>query len=201
MPAPRRFCVAFFQKHQALGSPVFFLVVSAVFHEFAVPGIGDRVFADFEGGDFGFAQREFVFSGFDGDEGFLGVSLAKKRGSALAKINFRTLGLANAPEKLPGVGPYAAHAVPVFALDRDLPVVDWVIARVLRRYFGLTSERRPNADRDLWALAGDLAQPGQARELWLGTLDLAAAVCRPRPRCQLCPLRCGCASYAQVNAA
>lgn len=32
---------------------------------------------------------------------------------------------------LPGVGPYAAHAVPVFSLDRKLPLVDWVIARVI----------------------------------------------------------------------
>lgn len=93
---------------------------------------------------------------------------------------------------LPGVGPYAAHAVPVFAAGRDLPLVDWVIARVLRRYFGLAEGRRPNQDRVLWRLAEDLSDPGNARSLWLGTLDLAAAVCRPRPVCNTCPLRSGC---------
>jgi A/G-specific adenine glycosylase len=89
---------------------------------------------------------------------------------------------------LPGVGPYASHAVPVFAADKDLPLVDWVIARILRRYFGLKEGKVPNADRDLWSLAARLARPGQSRLLWLATLDLAHAVCRPRPICPSCPL-------------
>lgn len=97
--------------------------------------------------------------------------------------------------RLPGVGPYAAHAVPVFAAGRTLPVVDWVIARVLRRYFGLPSGRRPNADQELWDLARRLVEPGKARDLWLGTLDFAAAVCRPRPLCPACPLNASCAYY------
>lgn len=95
-------------------------------------------------------------------------------------------------EQLPGVGRYGAHAVPAFALGRDLPVVDWVIARVLRRYFGLRTDRRPNHDEELWDLASALARKGSARELWLGTLDFAAAICRPRPRCSECPLAEGC---------
>jgi A/G-specific adenine glycosylase len=102
---------------------------------------------------------------------------------------------------LHGVGPYAAHAVPVFALGASLPLVDWVIARVLRRYFGLTTDRRPNADPDLWTLAEDLAGPGRARELWLGTLDFAAAVCKARPLCQTCPLRSSCSYFAPDSAA
>jgi A/G-specific adenine glycosylase len=102
-------------------------------------------------------------------------------------------------DALPGVGPYAAHAVPVFALGQDLPVVDWVIARVLRRYFGLPVEKRPNSDRELWVLATSLANRGQARELWLGVLDLAAAVCRPRPRCQECPLVDACTHAASIG--
>jgi len=81
-------------------------------------------------------------------------------------------------------------------MDRNLPVVDWVIARVLRRYFGLPNGRRPNADPELWALAASLAGRGRARDLWLGTLDFAAAVCKPRPLCPECPLRAECAFYA-----
>lgn len=100
--------------------------------------------------------------------------------------------------ELPGVGRYAAHAVPVFARNRNLPVVDWVIARVLRRYFGLDSARRPNSDEELWTLAQNLASRGNARRLWLGTLDFAAAVCKPKPLCELCPLRNECA-YRQYD--
>lgn len=94
--------------------------------------------------------------------------------------------------KLPGVGPYGAHAVPVFALGRNLPVVDWVIARVLRRYFGLPVGRRPNADTELWLLAEQLAVLGEAREFWLGVLDLSAAVCRRHPLCHGCPVEASC---------
>lgn len=93
---------------------------------------------------------------------------------------------------LPGVGPYAAHAVPVFAGGLDLPLVDWVIARVLRRYFGLPSGSRPSADRDLWELASCLAKAGKARELWLSVLDFAASTCKPRPLCPQCPLLDSC---------
>ena len=140
--------------------------------------------------------------------------LAKARVSAIARV-IRPLGLprravmlkqlgqalARLPEvpndpdtllKLPGIGPYAARAVPVFADGLDLPLVDWVIARVLRRYFGLAEGRRPNADPETWAMADRLASPGRAREVWLGTLDLAAAVCRPVPLCQVCPLASSC---------
>lgn len=119
----------------------------------------------------------------------------KRLGAALAEVG----GVPTDPqalEALPGVGPYAAHAVPVFALGKDLPLVDWVIARVLRRYFGLPKGGRPNADDGLWELAGALARKGRARELWLGTLDFAAAVCRPRPACPECPLRESCAFFS-----
>ena len=102
-------------------------------------------------------------------------------------------------ERLPGVGRYTSHAVPVFAAHRNFPLVDWVIARVLRRYFGVTSAKRPNADEDLWQLATKVANIGRAREVWLGTLDLAAAVCRRIPQCEECPLWRTCA-YANASA-
>lgn len=100
--------------------------------------------------------------------------------------------------ELPGIGPYGAHAVPIFARNRNLPLVDWVIARVLRRYFGLPSGRRPNADKELWDHARWLIEPGRARELWLGTLDFAAAVCKPHPLCATCPLASSCCHRASV---
>jgi A/G-specific adenine glycosylase len=94
---------------------------------------------------------------------------------------------------LPGVGPYAAHAVLIFALDEQLPVVDWVIARVLRRYFGPPDGGRPNQDRELWARAGRLIRNVPAREVWLGLLDFAAryASLDPGARCVLSTDRVG----------
>lgn len=98
-------------------------------------------------------------------------------------------------QRLPGVGPYSSHAVQIFARGKDLPLVDWVIARVLRRYFGLVDKKRPNADKELWSLAELIASAGNARGVWLGTIDFAAAVCTPRPRCPICPLQQTCAYY------
>jgi A/G-specific adenine glycosylase len=124
-----------------------------------------------------------------------------KRGPILKRLGRALKHLGEVPADpdalaaLPGVGPYVSHAVPVFALDKNLPVVDWVIARVLRRYFDLPSDKRPNVDHDLWSIAARLAQTGEARQLWLGTLDLAASTCKVKPLCQTCSLRSTC-SYA-----
>ena len=66
---------------------------------------------------------------------------------------------------------------------------------MLRRYFGLPGGRRPNSDAALWTLAATVAKPGRAREVWWGTLDLAAGVCKKTPLCHACPLSADC-SYA-----
>ncbi len=123
----------------------------------------------------------------------------RKRASTLTALGGALVELGGVPSDpaelaaLPGIGPYGAHAIPVFALGVDLPVVDWVIARVLRRYFGLPGERRPNSDTELWALAAELADLGEARSLWLGVLDFAAEICRPTPGCGSCPIVADCA--------
>jgi A/G-specific adenine glycosylase len=126
----------------------------------------------------------------------LGLTKRAPRLKELGKALEREGGVPRHPQELlglPGVGPYAAHAVPVFAFNRNLPLVDWVIARVLRRYFGLPGDKRPNSDHALWDHARTLAGRRGARELWLGTLDFAAAVCKPRPECPTCPLASTCA--------
>ena len=87
------------------------------------------------------------------------AAMLKLLGAALAEAG----GVPRRPEVLiafPGVGRYAAHSVQVYARRRNLPVVDWVVARVLRRYFGLAEGRRPNVDEPLWELAAQLARAG-----------------------------------------
>ena len=128
------------------------------------------------------------------------AEMLKRLGVALAEAG----GVPSRPEVLigfPGVGRYAAHSVQVYARKRNLPVVDWVVARVLRRYFGLEGGRRPNVDEPLWDLAARMARPGRARDLWFATFDLAAGVCKPRPLCQECPLQktCACATTAKAG--
>lgn len=123
----------------------------------------------------------------------------KQLGQRLVDLGGRVPSTSDELLKLPGVGPYGAHAVPIFAFGRESPLVDWVIARLLRRVFGLASGRRPNADPELWALAERLVIPGRSKDLWLGVLDFAAEVCRPRPRCGVCPLTGDCAYFAKMG--
>ena len=91
---------------------------------------------------------------------------------------------------LPGIGPYTARAVLAFAFERDVAVVDTNIARILARTSGerLTPKRAQTA-------ADELVPVGDGW-LWNQVLmDLGAGVCRPTPRCDVCPLSSTCAWF------
>jgi A/G-specific adenine glycosylase len=108
---------------------------------------------------------------------------------------------ATALRRLPGVGPYTANAVRVFALGKNEPLVDWVIARVLRRYFAMPSAHRPNADAELWLVAREVVHAGRARDIWLAVIDLSAEYCRRIPQCERCPMRRCCQSADLASSA
>lgn len=91
---------------------------------------------------------------------------------------------------LPGVGPYTARAVLVFAFERPVGVVDTNVGRVLARWEG-----RPLRPAEAQARADALVPPGAGRAwAWNQSLmELGAAVCRRRrPRCAECPARAWC---------
>jgi A/G-specific adenine glycosylase len=84
---------------------------------------------------------------------------------------------------LPGIGPYTARAVLVFAFERDEAIVDTNVARVLARWSG-----RPLGGREVQQLADRAVPRGRAWEWNQGLLDLGATVCTKRaPRCSACP--------------
>jgi A/G-specific adenine glycosylase len=119
---------------------------------------------------------------------------------------------------LPGVGPYTARAVACFALGLPVAPVDTNVARVLARALAgtdpatLTPAARqrladqamppPPAGAPPWAPThrGTSPGPGALRPdrsgrawAWSSALmDVGALHCRPRPRCQGCPLAPGC---------
>ena len=97
--------------------------------------------------------------------------------------------------RLPGVGPYTARAIAVFAFGASVTPVDTNVRRVLGRVAG-----RPIAAADLQALA-DRETPADARGWTNALMDLGATVCRPaRPDCKSCPLAEQCASRDAVAA-
>lgn len=91
---------------------------------------------------------------------------------------------------LPGVGPYTARAVLVFAHERDVGLVDTNAGRFVAR--ALAGRAVPL--REAQALA-DAAVPAGAGWAWgQAVFDLGAAVCaRRRPRCGSCPIVARCA--------
>jgi A/G-specific adenine glycosylase len=99
--------------------------------------------------------------------------------------------------KLPGVGRYTAGALASIAFNRDAPIVDGNVTRVLCRYFGIRGDptrgtSRTTRDR-LWKLAADLIPPGRARDFNQALMDHGATICLPRhPRCEICPVRARC---------
>jgi A/G-specific adenine glycosylase len=95
-------------------------------------------------------------------------------------------------QQLPGVGRYTAGAVMSFAYQRDAPVLDTNVARLLRRHFGVDAP--PGArTSELWSLAGAVIPRGKGYLINQALMDLGAMICRARnPRCVTCPLRRSC---------
>jgi A/G-specific adenine glycosylase len=96
---------------------------------------------------------------------------------------------------LPGVGSYTARAVRVFAFERDDGLVETNIARVLARTAGarLTPARAQDI-ADEWVPAGH-------GWVWNQVLiDLGAALCRPVPSCDDCPIAESCAWHRSGHA-
>jgi A/G-specific adenine glycosylase len=90
---------------------------------------------------------------------------------------------------LPGIGPYTARAVLVFAFERDVGVVDTNAGRVLSRAVAGESLRPAAAQ----ALVDVMVPPGLAWSFGQALLDLGATVCTQRaPDCTVCPLRRRC---------
>lgn len=91
--------------------------------------------------------------------------------------------------KMPGIGPYIANAVLCFAFNRDVPLVDVNIVRIMKRMFSLKLPVEPWKKKSLWERVGALIPENRAKEFNYALLDLGSLVCTPRnPRCQTCPL-------------
>ncbi|MEJ7845538.1 MAG: A/G-specific adenine glycosylase [Acidimicrobiales bacterium] len=91
---------------------------------------------------------------------------------------------------LPGIGPYTARAVLVFANGRDFGLVDTTAGRFLARAVA----GRPLADGEAQAVADAMVAPGAGYAWGSAVFDVAALVCTRRaPRCADCPLLRSCA--------
>jgi len=102
-------------------------------------------------------------------------------------------------QQLPGVGPYSANAVACFAYGHRCAAVDVNVARVVARFFGIQVIRGELRKNELvLRRAANLVDGSNPRHLNWALLDLGALVCRPAPRCSICPLKSQC-EYATTR--
>jgi A/G-specific adenine glycosylase len=91
---------------------------------------------------------------------------------------------------LPGIGPYTARALQVFAFERDIGLVDTNAGRFLAR----AGAGRPLSNMEAQRLADSLVPPGKGWSWGQAVFDLGALVCTKRdPACAVCPVRPWCA--------
>jgi A/G-specific adenine glycosylase len=91
---------------------------------------------------------------------------------------------------LPGIGPYTARAVLVFAFERDVGLVDTNAGRFVARALA----GRSVSSREAQAMADAAVPRGHAWTWGQAVFDLGAIVCTKRePACGRCPITLHCA--------
>jgi A/G-specific adenine glycosylase len=100
---------------------------------------------------------------------------------------------------LPGIGPYTSAAVASVAFGVAVPAIDTNVRRVVARLLLGIDSRDASATEvvdhaERWLDPDDPGAWNQA------LMDLGREVCRPRPRCDACPLAAGCRFLAAGTA-
>jgi A/G-specific adenine glycosylase len=102
---------------------------------------------------------------------------------------------------LPGLGAYTAAAVAAIAFGERAVVVDANVERVVARLFAIRTPL-PAARPSIRAAADTITPDDRAGDFAQAMMDLGSSICTTRaPRCLLCPLRDGCAAFAEGDPA
>lgn len=99
---------------------------------------------------------------------------------------------------LPGIGRYTAGAIGSIAFDREEPLVDGNVARVLSRLRGIdTPLGRADTEARHWREAESLVRGPRPGALNQALMELGATICTPTsPRCDHCPVASSCVARA-----
>lgn len=91
---------------------------------------------------------------------------------------------------LPGIGRYTAGAILSIAFNREEPILDGNVKRVLSRLFAIASyPKEARKENFLWDLSASLIPEGRASAFNQALMDLGATICTPKePQCFRCPL-------------
>lgn len=98
--------------------------------------------------------------------------------------------------RLPGIGEYTAAAVASLAFGEPVVALDTNVRRIVARVWA-GRDAQEVAPADLRGLAGwwlDREDPATWNQ---ALMDLGREICRPRPRCEACPIAFGCRFLAE----
>jgi A/G-specific adenine glycosylase len=99
---------------------------------------------------------------------------------------------------LPGVGRYTAGAIGSIAFDKEEPIVDGNVTRVLARLLRVKTPVGTSATTNrLWEEAARLVPGERPGDFNQALMELGATLCTPKqPRCESCPVAHECAAFA-----
>jgi len=96
---------------------------------------------------------------------------------------------------LPGIGRSTAGSILSFAFNKEAPILDGNVKRVLSRFFAVSGNPK-KAENLLWELSESLIPKGYANSFNQALMDLGSIICTPKaPQCTDCPLRNLCKGY------
>lgn len=97
--------------------------------------------------------------------------------------------------ELSGIGNYVADAVLCFAFNKDIPIVDMNVRRVVRRYFGWKDLK----DNEIKIRLSKLIPEGKAKQFNWGIIDFSSCICSRKPKCDVCFLSDDCISVHEAK--
>jgi A/G-specific adenine glycosylase len=99
---------------------------------------------------------------------------------------------------LPGIGKYTAGAILSIAFNKEAPILDGNVKRVLSRLSAVSSHLvRGGTEGLLWYLSESLIPKGSASSFNQALMDLGSMICTPKDlQCQRCPLKKFCKGRA-----
>jgi A/G-specific adenine glycosylase len=93
---------------------------------------------------------------------------------------------------LPGVGPYTARAVLIFARNQNIVTHDVNIVRIISR----TEKKGSVSEKQISRWTTEFLPKGRSCAWHSALMDFASMICTKRsPQCQMCPIRRECRSF------
>jgi A/G-specific adenine glycosylase len=102
---------------------------------------------------------------------------------------------------LPGIGKYTAGAILSIAYNKEAPILDGNVKRVLSRLLAISSNLLGSKTEGLlWEISESLIPKGRSSFFNQAIMDLGALICTPKdPLCHRCPLHRYCKAKALGN--